>query len=289
MATFKAAAVQMRSGTEVARNVRDMEQMVREAAARGAAYVQTPEMTGALLRDKDARANAFTSDDRDPVAAAASALAAELGIFLHIGSTAIVRADGKLANRAFLFGPDGRLIATYDKIHMFDVDLDNGESWRESSAYEAGREAVVAALPIARLGFAVCYDLRFPQLFRAEALAGAELLSVPAAFTRQTGEAHWHALLRARAIENGAFVVAAAQGGRHEDGRETYGHSLVVDPWGRILAEADHAEPGVIVAEIDTAAVAAARAKIPNLKNAREFSVRAIEASGPAGLRGAAS
>ena len=289
MAIFTAAAVQMRSGTEIARNVRDMDEMVREAASRGATYVQTPEMTGGLVRDRDARAAAFTTEDRDPVAAAAAALAAELGIFLHVGSTAIVRGDGKLANRAFLFGPDGRRLASYDKIHMFDVDLDNGESWRESAAYEAGREAVVADLPIARLGFAICYDLRFPQLFRAEALAGAEVLSVPAAFTRQTGEAHWHALLRARAIENGAFVVAAAQGGRHEDGRETYGHSLIVDPWGRIVAEAGHAEPGVIVAEIDTAAVAAARAKIPNLKNAREFSVRSVEASGPAGLRGAAS
>jgi len=289
MAIFTAAAVQMRSGTEIARNVRDMDEMVREAASRGATYVQTPEMTGGLVRDRDARAAAFTTEDRDPVAAAAAALAAELGIFLHVGSTAIVRGDGKLANRAFLFGPDGRRLASYDKIHMFDVDLDNGESWRESAAYEAGREAVVADLPIARLGFAICYDLRFPQLFRVEALAGAEVLSVPAAFTRQTGEAHWHALLRARAIENGAFVVAAAQGGRHEDGRETYGHSLIVDPWGRIVAEAGHAEPGVIVAEIDTAAVAAARAKIPNLKNAREISVRSVEASGPAGLRGAAS
>ncbi|HHZ08016.1 MAG TPA: carbon-nitrogen hydrolase family protein [Rhizobiales bacterium] len=289
MTTFTAAAVQMRSGTEVSRNVRDMEEMVREAAARGATYVQTPEMTGALLRDKDARATAFTTADRDPVAAAAAALAAELGIWLHIGSTAIRRGDGKLANRAFLFGPDGRRIATYDKIHMFDVDLDNGESWRESSAYEAGREAVVADLPIARLGFAICYDLRFPQLFRAEALAGAEVLTVPAAFTRQTGEAHWHALLRARAIENGAFVVAAAQGGRHEDGRETYGHSLIVDPWGRVVAEADHAEPGIVLAEIDTAAVASARAKIPNLKNAREFAVTPVDASGAAGLRGAAS
>ncbi len=289
MAIFTAAAVQMRSGTEVARNVADLQALVREAAGRGATYVQTPEMTGALVRDKDARANAFTTEDRDPVAAAAAVLAAELGIFLHIGSTAIVRGDGKLANRAFLFGPDGRRLAAYDKIHMFDVDLDNGESWRESSAYEAGREAVVANLPITRLGFAICYDLRFPQLFGAEALAGAEVLTVPAAFTRQTGEAHWHALLRARAIENGAWVVAAAQGGRHEDGRETFGHSLIVDPWGRIAAEADHAEPGVIVAEIDTSAVAAARAKIPNLKNAREFAVRPVEASAPAGLRGAAS
>ena len=233
------------------------------------------------------RKAAFTTQDKDIVAAAASRLAAELGVFLHVGSTAIRRDDGKLANRALLFAPDGSLRASYDKIHMFDVDLDKGESWRESSAYEPGRQAVVTDLDQARLGFAICYDLRFPQLFRAEALAGADLLSVPAAFTRQTGEAHWHVLLRARAIENGAFVVAAAQGGVHEDGRETYGHSLIVDPWGCILAEADHAEPGVIVAEIDTAQAAAARAKIPNLKNAREFTLETAAAAPP--LRGAAS
>ena len=156
------------------------------------------------------------------------------------------------------------LVARYDKIHMFDVDLDNGESWRESAAYEAGaRSGLVADIGVAKLGFAICYDLRFPQLFRAEALAGAEVLTVPAAFTRQTGQAHWHVLLRARAIENGAFVVAAAQGGLHEDGRETFGHSLIVDPWGRVLAEADHDEPGVIVAEIDTALSAAGAQEDP--------------------------
>jgi predicted amidohydrolase len=248
-----------------------MERMVREAAGQGATYIQTPEMTGALVRDSEARAAAFTSEDKDVVVATARRLARELGIFLHIGSTAIRRADGKLANRALLFAPDGGCVATYDKIHMFDVDLDKGESWRESAAYEPGTQSMVADLGAAKLGFAICYDLRFPQLFRAEALGGAEILSVPAAFTRQTGEAHWHVLLRARAIENGAFVVAAAQGGRHEDGRETYGHSLIIDPWGRILAEADHDEPGVIVAEIDTALVPATRRKIPNLKNAREF------------------
>ncbi len=288
MSVFKAAAVQMRSGTEPRRNVADMEALVREAAGRGATYVQTPEMTGAIVRDKDARAAAFTTEDKDLVAGAASRLAGALGIYLHIGSTAILRTDGKLANRAFLFGPDGSMLVSYDKIHMFDVDLDNGESWRESAAYEAGAAATVADLPIARLGFAICYDLRFPQLFQTEALAGAEVLSVPAAFTRQTGEAHWHVLLRARAIENGAFVVAAAQGGKHEDGRETYGHSLIVDPWGRVLAEADHAEPGVIVAEIDTALSAQARRKIPNLRNAREFSVKEV-AHPQAVLRGAAS
>ena len=204
---------------------------------------------------------------------------------MHVGSTAILRADGKLANRALLFGPDGERIAVYDKIHMFDVDLDNGESWRESAAYEPGTEAVVADLPIGQLGFAICYDLRFPQLFRAEALAGAEVLTVPAAFTRQTGQAHWHVLQRARAIENGAWMIAAAQGGLHEDGRETYGHSLIVDPWGRIVAELAGDEPGIVYAEIDTAASLAARKKIPNLKNARDFAVAA--ASGQPRLRAA--
>ncbi|MDI6025732.1 carbon-nitrogen hydrolase family protein [Corticibacterium sp. UT-5YL-CI-8] len=273
MTIFRAAAIQMRSGTNPERNAADFEALVRQAAGQGAIFVQSPEMTGGLIRDKDARAALFTSADKDIVVTTAKKLAAELGIHLHVGSTAIRREDGKLANRAFLFGPDGRKLATYDKIHMFDVDLDNGESWRESSAYEPGKEAVVADLPIGRLGFAVCYDLRFPQLFRSEAMAGAEVLTVPAAFTRQTGEAHWHVLIRARAIENGAFVVAAAQGGKHEDGRETYGHSMIVDPWGRILAEADHDEPGVVLAEIDTAQVAAARAKIPNLRNARDFAL----------------
>ncbi|MER8921867.1 carbon-nitrogen hydrolase family protein [Mesorhizobium sp. M0802] len=288
MGIFKAAAIQMRSGESPERNAVDLERLVREAAGLGATYIQTPEMTGALIRDKEARAASFTLEDKDIVVAAARKLASELGVFLHIGSTAILRTDGKLANRALLFGPDGATLATYDKIHMFDVDLDNGESWRESAAYEPGIEAVVTEIDGARLGFAVCYDLRFPQLFRAEAMAGADLLSVPAAFTRQTGEAHWHVLLRARAIENGAYVVAAAQGGLHEDGRETYGHSLIVDPWGRILAEADHDDPEVIIAEIDTAQSWAARKKIPNLRNARDFAVNAGAVEAPR-LRGAAS
>lgn len=287
MGVFKAAAVQMRSGTSIDRNATDMERLIREAAAQGATYVQTPEMTGALLRDKEARAASFVSEDRDLVVSTAKRLANELGIFLHIGSTAILRADGKIANRALLFSPEGKTLASYDKIHMFDVDLDNGESWRESAAYEPGTQAVVSEVNGAKLGFAVCYDLRFPQLFRSEALAGAEILTVPAAFTRQTGEAHWHVLLRARAIENGAFVIAAAQGGLHEDGRETYGHSLIIDPWGRVLAEANNDEPGVIVAEIDPSQSAAARRKVPNLKNAREFSVRV--AGSDVNLRGAAS
>jgi predicted amidohydrolase len=276
MANFIAAAIQMRSGTEVRRNAALFENAVRDAAANGAIYVQTPEMTGALVRDKEALRLSLQPEERDLIAASAARLAGELGIYLHVGSTAIARTDGKVANRAFLFGPDGSRIATYDKIHMFDVDLDRGESWRESATYEPGTEAVVADLPFAKLGFAICYDLRFPQLFRAEALAGAEVLTVPAAFTRQTGEAHWHALLRARAIENGAWVIAAAQGGLHEDGRETFGHSLVVDPWGRIVAELTSDEPGILYAEIDTTASAEARKKIPNLKNAREFKVAPV-------------
>ncbi len=288
MVQFKVAALQMRSGTEPARNAVEFERMVREAAGMGARYVQSPEMTGAIIRDREARNAAFTSEGKDIIAATAGRLAAELGIYLHVGSTAILRPDGKIANRALLYAPDGALLTRYDKIHMFDVDLDNGESWRESNAYEAGGEAVLAEIDGAKLGFAICYDLRFPQLFRAEALAGAEILTVPAAFTRQTGMAHWHVLLRARAIENGAYVIAAAQGGLHEDGRETYGHSLIIDPWGKVIAEAEHDEPAVIVAEIDTSRSAAARAKIPNLKNAREFAVTEAKAEAVS-LRGAAS
>lgn len=289
MSKFKAAAIQMRTGTDPKKNADTFEALVREAAEQGATYVQSPEMTGAMVRDAEARQAAFTTQDEDIITLTAARLARELGIFVHIGSTAIVREDGKLANRALLLSPEGKIVATYDKIHMFDVDLDNGESWRESSAYEPGTEAVVADLPFARLGFGICYDVRFPQLFRAEALAGANVLSAPAAFTRQTGEAHWHVLQRARAIENGAFMISAAQGGKHEDGRETYGHSIIIDPWGKILAEADHDEPGVIVAEIDTALSAAARGKVPNLKNARGFSVRSVTASEGEPLRGAAS
>jgi predicted amidohydrolase len=274
MTGLRVAALQMRSGTDTARNAADFEALVREAAGQGARYVQSPEMTGALQRDRESLFASLRPQSSDLVVGAAARLAGELGIYVHVGSTAIARDDGKVANRAFLFDPSGNLVATYDKIHMFDVDLDNGESWRESNTYEPGRETVIADLPEARLGLAICYDLRFPQLFQAQALAGAQILTTPAAFTRQTGEAHWHILLRARAIENGAWMVSAAQGGRHEDGRETFGHSMVVDPWGNIVAEADHDEPGVIVADIDVSASARARAKIPNLKNAREFSVR---------------
>lgn len=281
MTSTRVAALQMRTGMDPARNLVEFEALVREAAGQGATYVQSPEMTGVLVRGRNILMERIVAADEDPLVRRASELAAELSIFVHIGSTGVLLDDGKVANRGFLFGTDGSLITTYDKIHMFDVDLDNGESWRESATYTAGNKATVAELSFGQLGIAICYDLRFPQLFRAQALAGAEILTVPAAFTRQTGEAHWHVLLRARAIENGAWVIAAAQGGLHEDGRETYGHSLIVDPWGRVVADAGDDEPGIVLADIDPAASAEARRKIPNLKNARAFSAPS-EAGAPA-------
>ncbi len=271
--TFKAAAIQMCSGVDPEVNTVTMARLVRDAAAQGASYIQTPEMTGALQRDRAGLRAVLRDESNDVIVATASALAADLGVHLHVGSTAIALADGKIANRGFLFGPDGAKICHYDKIHMFDVDLDNGESWRESAAYTPGNAARVVDLPFGTLGFAICYDVRFPELFRTQAVAGAQIMSIPAAFTRQTGEAHWEILLRARAIENGMFVIAAAQGGVHEDGRETFGHSMIIDPWGRILAAAGGTGEGVVLADIDVSAVAAARGKIPNLKNARPFSL----------------
>lgn len=281
--TFKAAAIQMCSGVDPEKNAVEMEKLIREAAANGAVYVQTPEMTGAIQKDRAALRAVLKDENTDIIATTAAKLAKELGIYVHVGSTAIARDDGKIANRGFLFAPDGQRICTYDKIHMFDVDLDNGESWRESAAYEPGTNARVATLPLASFGFAICYDVRFPSLFRTEAVAGAEVLTVPAAFTRQTGEAHWEVLLRARAIENGAFVIAAAQAGVHEDERETFGHSIIVDPWGKVLAVAGGAGAEIIYAEIDPSAVAAARGKIPNLKNARDFKLDTVKAASSAG------
>ncbi|KFB08976.1 carbon-nitrogen hydrolase family protein [Nitratireductor basaltis] len=277
MSRVRVAALQMRSGKSVHANIENFEALVREAADAGAFYVQSPEMTGILVREREELINRISSQDECPLVKKASELAAELGIAVHVGSTAIIVGGRKVANRGFLFGRGGELVATYDKIHMFDVDLDNGESWRESATYRPGEVSVVADMGFARIGMAVCYDLRFPDLFRAQALGGAEVLTVPAAFTRQTGEAHWQVLTRARAIENGAFLIAAAQGGRHEDGRETYGHSIIVDPWGRVLAEADGDEPGVIMAEIDPALVSSTRKKVPNLKNARDFELREVQ------------
>lgn len=269
---MRVAAVQMRSGIDPDVNAADFAALVREAAEAGATYVQTPEMTGLIQRHREPFARTVRAEGDEPVLRAAAELAGELGIWLHVGSTPVSAGGDKAANRSVIFGPDGSRRASYDKIHMFDVDLDNGESWRESALYAPGDKMVCADLgETARLGLSICYDLRFPHLYRDMALAGVGIIAVPAAFTRQTGEAHWHVLLRARAIENGAFVVAAAQGGTHDDGRETYGHSLVIDPWGRIIAEKADTEPGFIIADIDLGAVDAARARIPNLKNARDY------------------
>ncbi len=276
----KVAAVQMRSDGDMSANIEALSRMVGEAAAQGAQYVQTPENTGIIQNDRALYRASLYAEQDDPVVREASVLAKRHGIYLHIGSTPIKLESGLIANRAFVFAPDGSKITTYDKIHMFDVDLDNGESWRESDTISAGDRAVIAELPFMKLGLAICYDIRFPQLFQAQANAGANVISAPAAFTQQTGEAHWHILQRARAIENGAFLISAAQGGLHNGNRQTYGHTIIVSPWGKVLAEADHDNPAVIYADIDVADSAAARNKIPNLKNAREFKLETIIAEG---------
>ncbi|WP_180901114.1 carbon-nitrogen hydrolase family protein [Martelella soudanensis] len=277
MTRFKAAALQMRSGTDPEENAETLSRLVHQAAGHGATYLQTPEMTGAVQKNRKGLMAVLKPEQDDVIVKTARDLAREHGIYLHIGSTAIPLEGGMIANRALLFGPDGDILARYDKIHMFDVDLDNGESWRESAVYRPGENAVLARLPFAAIGLGICYDVRFPDLFNAYGLAGADVLTAPAAFTRQTGLAHWHVLQRARAIENGAYMISAAQAGLHEDGRETFGHSMIVDPWGRIIAEAGDEGEAVIIAEIDTDAVTAARGKVPNLKNIRSFSVDEVD------------
>ena len=268
--TFKVALIQMRSGLEPAANLAAVLAGIDEAKRGGADYVLTPEMTNVLEVKRERLFSKIVSDDQDATLATLREVARKLSIFIHIGSLAVRASREKAANRSFLIDRKGEVVARYDKIHMFDVDLANGESYRESNSYRAGELAVVADLPWGRLGLTVCYDLRFPALYRALAEAGASFLAIPSAFTKQTGEAHWHVLMRARAIENGCFVFAAAQGGKHENGRETFGHSLVVDPWGKIIAEGG-TEPVVIFAEVDPAQVATARARIPSLRHGRRF------------------
>jgi deaminated glutathione amidase len=269
---FTVALVQLRSGLDPAANLAATAKLIAEAKAAGADYVQTPEMTNILAIRREQLAAAIKPEENDPSLAAFRELARKLAIHLHIGSLAMKLAGERAANRSFLIDPAGEIVARYDKIHMFDVDLANGESYRESRTYRPGEIAVTADLPWGRLGLTICYDLRFPALYRALAEAGASFLAIPSAFTRQTGEAHWHVLVRARAIENGCYVFAAAQGGVHENGRETYGHSLVVDPWGRVLAQGG-TEPGIVLAAIDLGAVAAARGRIPSLQHGRRFEV----------------
>jgi len=245
--------------------------LVREAAAAGAQLIATPEGTNILQRDRARLFERLATEGEDPAVAGLERLASELGVWLLIGSALVRRDDGKCANRSILVRPDGSAAATYDKLHMFDVDLPTGQRHRESSLYEPGDRAVLAEAAGAKLGLTICYDVRFPALHRALAKAGAEVLSVPSAFTRPTGAAHWEVLLRARAIESGAFVIAPAQGGTHEDGRETWGRSMVVDPWGEVIALADHDEPCVLMADLDLAAVSRARSAIPALANERAF------------------
>jgi predicted amidohydrolase len=270
--SFRVALVQMCSGRSVERNVAAASDLIREAAKQGADYVQTPEVTTLMELERDRLVAAALPEEGNPALEQFSALAAELGIWLHIGSM-VVRADAdKLANRSLLITPEGRIGARYDKIHMFDVDLPNGETYRESANYAAGGQAVVADLPWGPLGLSICYDLRFPQLYRALAKAGAKFLAVPAAFTRLTGEAHWHTLLRARAIESQCYVFAATQGGLHEHGRETFGHSLIISPWGEVLAEGG-VQPAVIVADVELTAVEDVRSRVPSLRHDRTFDV----------------
>ena len=269
---FKAALVQLRTGLLPADNLVQATQLIREAAAQGAQYIQTPEVTNVMQENRKALFELLASEADDASLKAYQDLAAELKVHLHIGSLALKASPERAVNRSFLIGPSGDVLASYDKIHMFDIDLENGESYRESANYQPGETAVLADLPWGRLGLTICYDLRFPALFRALAEAGASFISVPAAFTKRTGEAHWHALLRARAIENGCYIFAAAQGGLHQNKRETFGHSLIIDPWGKVLADGGDRE-GIVTAEIDLAQSTLARSRIPSLTHDRPFAI----------------
>jgi len=274
---MRIAIHQSRTGIDPAANARTLAEAVEQAKAGGADMLFTPEMSGLLDQKRERAAAQLRDEAADPVLAEVRGAAAKAGIWVHLGSLALTGgAEGRLVNRGFIIDDRGAIRARYDKIHLFDVDLPTGESWRESAAYAPGDRSVVASTPWARIGLSICYDLRFPDLYRALSNAGAELLSVPAAFTVPTGRAHWHVLLRARAIEAGAFVVAAAQCGEHQDGRATFGHSLVVDPWGEVLLDMGEGE-GVGFADLDMARLADVRARIPALKNRRP--IGAVEVS----------
>ena len=272
MPKFKAACIQFCAAPEAEPNIRKALAMTREAAAQGAALVGLPEYFSGLATIKGALVPTIFREADHPAIPAFSAVARELGLWVLLGSLAIRRADGRVVNRSFVVDPGGRISAFYDKIHLFDVDLGPGKTYRESDIVAPGDTAVVADTAWGGFGLSVCYDLRFPQLYRALSQGGASMLAVPAAFTRLTGEAHWHVLLRARAIENGAYVIAPCQNGTLEGGGECFGHSLIVDPWGTVLADGGE-EEGIAIAEIDTEKVAEARRRIPALLHDREFSV----------------
>ena len=274
---LRVGLVTMRASRDEAENVADATKLVRQAAAEGATYIQTPEFT-TLMEMQSAKLFAATRPEaNNPALAHFQALARELEIWLHIGSMGVLVKDAhggpdKLANRSFLISPQGAVVARYDKIHMFDAALGAGQNFRESKNFQPGAEAVIVELPQTTLGLTVCYDLRFPGLFRALAKGGAQILAVPAAFERQTGEVHWHPLLKARAIESGAYILAAAQGGKHACGRETYGHSIIISPWGEVIAEGG-VEPSVTVADIELGKVAEVRGRIPSLEHDRPFEI----------------
>ena len=268
---MKIAAIQMRSGLDPEANFAALVPLLTDAAAQGVDYVLTPEVTMIFPENREQLRSVAAPFEGHPQLTKVGALAKRLGIHIHIGSLPVPLEDGRFANRSVLFGPTGEQLATYDKIHLFDADIAGLNAYRESATYKGGEEAVTALLDPFTLGFSICYDMRFPKLYNALANAGATLIAVPAAFTVPTGQAHWHVLLRARAIETGSYVIAAAQGGTHANGRATYGHSLIIDPWGKVIAELDHDEPGILVAEIDPQAVVEARQRIPALANARDF------------------
>lgn len=269
---MKAGLIQMRSGGEPEANIAAAESLIREAAREGAQLIATPETTNIVQRDRDKLFQHIRTQDDDPGVAHFAALAKELGVWLLAGSFALKIGEGRAVNRSLLFSPEGELEASYDKIHMFDVTLGSGDNWRESATYRPGQQAVMADTGAAKLGLTICYDLRFPALYRALGQAGAEIITAPAAFTVPTGKAHWETLIRARAIENGAYILAPAQGGGHEDGRATWGRSTIAGPWGEVTAKLDHDEPGVLLADLDLDAVQTVRSKIPSLQHDREFS-----------------
>ncbi|HVR89624.1 MAG TPA: carbon-nitrogen hydrolase family protein [Novosphingobium sp.] len=263
------AVLQMTTGIDPAANALALTGAIGAAGQGDAAMLFTPEMSGLLDRNRErARVN-IVAEEASPVLAAVRDAAAGAGVWVALGSLAVLRDDGRFANRSFLVDPNGAIAASYDKIHMFDVDLSTGESWRESSAYAPGEALAQADTPLGRLGLTVCYDLRFPALFEALGQARCDAIAIPAAFTVPTGAAHWHILQRARAIEASAFVIAAAQVGRHEDGRQTYGHSLVIDPWGEVLLDMGGEEPGLAFVELDLGRLAEVRAQLPSLANRR--------------------
>lgn len=272
MRKLRVAAVQLRSGIDPAANRAAATPLIREAASAGARFIATPECTMVLDRDKERMIKTINSAQIDSELKAWGMLAQELGVWLLMGSGSVPAPSGKVFNRSFVFSPDGKQAAKYDKINLFDVQLGAGEMYRESDTFEGGSQAVLVNGPMdAKIGLTICYDVRFAPLYSALARAGAEIITVPAAFTVPTGEAHWETLLRARAIETNTFVIAPAQGGKHEDGRSTWGHSVIIDPWGKILAKLDHDEPGYIVTDLNLDQVAEAHGKIPAWQGGRPF------------------